>query len=112
MILPIAFLDAGSPRVGGARSGSEAGGFYSVVGSVRGVSPNVGGECGGLVPRRLSAFDLDEEKRTESHIAARLLHRTLAAEIRNSWLIPVCREFRGGRCWARTSVPCRVKADP
>ena len=77
-----------------------------------GVRPNVGGGCGGLVPRRLSAFDLDEEVRTESHVAARSLHRTLAAEIRSSWLIPVCREFRGGRCWVRTSDLCRVKSDP
>jgi hypothetical protein len=109
-VLPIAFLGVGSPRVGGGHSGSEAGGDYSVVGSVPGVRPNVGGKCGGLVPRRLSAFDLDEEVRTESHVAAWLLHRTLAAEIRSSWLIPVCREFRGGRCWDRTSVLCRVKA--
>jgi hypothetical protein len=45
-VLPITFLGGGSGRVGGDLCGVGGGG-YSVVGSVRGVSGDVGGKCGG-----------------------------------------------------------------
>jgi hypothetical protein len=48
-VLPITFLGAGSSRVGG-NCCCVGGGTYSVVGSVCGVSTNVGG-CGGVAGR-------------------------------------------------------------
>ncbi len=75
------------------------------------MSPNVGGEYGCLVPRRLSAFDLDEEVRTESYVAVRLLHELSGTTTGGFFFLL----FAGILEWAmlgsnQRPLPCEVRA--